>query len=242
MGEAFLLNAFQDGFSPIAATGGTVSDINIDGTSYRVHAFLQGTSSFQVSSLGNTNGEINVLVVAGGGGGATTGSDTAGGGAGGLIFRHDLNVSTQNYGITVGNGGASNSNGQNSTAFGLTAIGGGHGSTSQTNGVAGGSGGGAGRNRGTGGAGTQPNQSGNSGAYGFGNRGGTNTGHSGTEGMGGGGAGQNGIDAINITASVKTGGDGLFQVSNSLRPIYDQTYSFSEIFGTQYGEVIGGQA
>lgn len=244
MGQAIITRRFAPLFEPIQATGGNnvfdiVNDLN---ETYRVHAFLSGTQTFNISDLGrDTN--LNVLVVAGGGGGATTGADTAGGGAGGLIFKHDLvPTSTGNYSISIGGGGGSNGNGGNSAAFGLTAIGGGSGSTSQTNGNSGGSGGGAGRNSGTGGAGVQPNQSGDSGAYGFGNRGGTNTGHSGTEGMGGGGAGQNGVDAINIEAIIRTGGDGLFQVTPQLKNVYDKTYRFSQLFGTTYGHIINGEA
>ena len=230
-----------DDFEPIQATGGTVTDIIDNGKPYRVHTFTPtGTSLFTVLTQG-TIGEVDVLVVAGGGGGATTGSDTAGGGAGGLIFRPNLNVSTQSFSITVGNGGDTNNNGQKSTAFGLTAVGGGRGSTSQTDGVAGGSGGGAGRNSGVGGDGIQPNQAGDSGTFGFGNRGGTNTGHSGTEGMGGGGAGEPAEDAINILAENRRGGDGLFEVTASDGP-YDRTYNFASMFGAQFGEVISGQS
>jgi hypothetical protein len=229
-------------FDPIQATGGNnIFEVNDNGVLYRVHAFTSGSQTFSVQDTGSDE-ILDVLVIAGGGGGVTTGSDTAGGGAGGLIFRPDVLINTTNYTITVGNGGSANSNGQNSVAFGLTAIGGGRGATGQTNGFAGGSGGGAGRSSGVGGAGTQPNQSGNSGAFGFGNRGGTNTGHDGTEGMGGGGAGQAGIDAINITANIKTGGDGLFQVTPQLRSIYTRTYNFAQNFGTNYGQIINGQA
>jgi hypothetical protein len=243
MGNVIFTRRFSpEDWEPITATGGNnIFEINDDGIDYRVHAFTSGTQTFSVQSLG-TDGLLDVLVVAGGGGGATTGSDSAGGGAGGLIFRPKIEIAQTNYSISIGNGGGANSNGGNSAAFGLTTIGGGHGSTSQTNGIAGGSGGGAGRNQGVGGAGTQPNQSGNSGAFGFGNRGGTNTGHIGTEGMGGGGAGQAGIDAINIDANIKTGGDGLFQVTPQLRSIYTRTYNFAQSFGTSYGQIINGQA
>ena len=223
-------------FPGIVATGGTVTDIEQDGQLFRVHTFTS-SGTFRVAR----GGEVDCLIVAGGGGGATTGADTGGGGAGGLIFRPNLNVFTESFSITVGNGGDTNNNGENSTGFGLTAVGGGSGSTSQTDGVAGGSGGGAGRNSGVGGDGIQPDQAGDSGTFGFGNRGGTNTGHTGTEGMGGGGAGEPGEDAINIEAENRRGGNGLFEVTASDGP-YDRTYNFASMFGTQFGEVISGQS
>ena len=184
----------------------------------------------------------HVLVVGGGGGGATTVSDTGGGGAGGLIFIPSYSLeSGESISVTVGNGGTPNNDGEDSEFGDLIALGGGGGSTTQNDGRPGGSGGGAGRNSGVGGETLQPNQSGDSGKYGFGNRGGTNTGHGGTEGMGGGGAGYPGVDAIGITANIKHGGDGLFQVTADDGP-YDKVYNFASVFGTNYGEIIDGQA
>lgn len=109
---------------------------------------------------------VQYLIVAGGGSGA--GGIGAGGGAGGLL-QGTTTITPQTYTITVGAGGlpliggssvtgAAGNNGGNSTALGLTAIGGGHGGRHRegnNNGTAGGSGGGAGNNGvRTGGAGT----------------------------------------------------------------------------------------
>ena len=144
---------------------------------------------------------VNYLIVAGGGGGDGVGS--GGGGAGGLLS----NVTTVNpgtsYPITVGAGGNGSvvnagTNGADSTAFGFTAIGGGHGGGSG-NGAAGGSGGGGGSyNGGAGGAGT----TGQGNAGGAGNGGNNNFG-----GGGGGGAGQVGANGRGNGGG--NGGDGL---------------------------------
>jgi len=99
---------------------------------------------------------VRVLIVAGGGGGGGA-NRAGGGGAGGLIYSESVNlVQGQLYNIIVGAGGSvgpfNNANaivngtqGGNSSAFGLTAIGGGFGETSDTSnpGGSGGSGGGA---------------------------------------------------------------------------------------------------
>jgi len=144
---------------PIVATGGQVFDYvgngsnGTAGVTYRVHRFTQtGTSSFTVNSTGSSN-QVDYLIVAGGGGG---GFDFAGGGGAGGLLTGSLSISPQTYTIAVGAGGAPASqsinqaqSGQNSSAFGQTAIGGGaarSGSTYGCNSVAltGGSGGGGG--------------------------------------------------------------------------------------------------
>jgi len=128
--------------APFSATGGIVSTSG----SYTVHTFLS-TANFVTTA---TKG-MEYLVVAGGGSGGTEAG--GGGGAGGLLQNVGgtaLSVISGTYPIVVGAGGTAPSysvaptNGSNSSALGLTAIGGGVGSVSQTN-VAGngGSGGGA---------------------------------------------------------------------------------------------------
>ena len=145
------------GFKPIVATGGTIlPDVQILGRTYRVHQFTTvGSTNFVVSDPGK-EGLIEYLIVAGGGsGGANLGG---GGGAGGVLTNlggTPLVVTATTYPIVVGAGGASVSGGQegaiannggNSTAFGLTAIGGGGGGGGFPSRVArvGGSGGGGG--------------------------------------------------------------------------------------------------
>lgn len=181
----------------IQASGGSITDLEIGGVTYRYHAFTNtGNSTFSVSNLG-TSGQIEYLIVAGGG---SSDADVGGaGGAGGLLTNvtsSPLNINAQNYTITVGAGGAgadgscsgnifsypSGQNGQNSSAFGLTAIGGGRGGNYNTNdGGNGGSGGGAG-----GGATSTYNQGG-SGTSGQGFDGGDHSGDTSPHMSGGGG-------------------------------------------------------
>jgi prepilin-type N-terminal cleavage/methylation domain-containing protein len=139
--------------------------------------------------------EVEYLVVGGGGGGGNSQGSafwgSGGGGAGGMLIG-STPLTLQNYTITVGNGGASNSNGGNSS-FGTiaTAIGGGAG---------GNAGGGSGGNGGSGGG-----KGGYSGAVGTGINDQGNNGGSGPGldfGGGGGGAGAAGNNTLN-------GGNGL---------------------------------
>ena len=144
----------------VEATGGTV----IDEGGYRIHVFTT-TSNLSVSGLpevGEANAEV-ILVAGGGGGGAGTGpgvaSDTfgaAGGGGAGGFLQTNVTLSATSYVISVGGGGAGaplyannqkGVTGTSSTAFGLTAVGGGGGAQAapgQVTGAPGGSGGGAG--------------------------------------------------------------------------------------------------
>jgi hypothetical protein len=214
--------------SGVAASGGNNT---YDFGPFRVHAFT-GSGSFIVSS----GGTVDVLIVAGGGGGAS--HVPGGGGAGGLIYRPGLAVTAQTYAITVGGAGAgsynpgsyggmpNSSQGGDSTGFGLTAKGGGHGvgwfedGTRAT--IAGGSGGGANINRGAGGAATQPSQSGDSGLYGFGNAGATSflAGSDPYPCGGGGGAGGPGM----VGPTIQRAGDG------------GPGRYYGDKFGTIYGE------
>ena len=187
---------FPAGFVPPIATGGTVTDITQDGVNYRVHTFTSvGTSTFAVTR----SGPVEYLIVAGGGSGGGNNRNGGGGGAGGLLTGITT-VTAQPYTITVGDGGqalgvnqrsAPGISGDNSSAFGLTAIGGGHGGSwvSQLP-ASGGSGGGGGSHTGT-------TVVGGTGTPGQGNSGGTNAvGSDGRSGGGGGGAGSPGPDAV----------------------------------------------
>ena len=150
------------------------------------------------------------LIVAGGGGGggATRG---AGGGAGGMLTGTTTLVRGTTYNFTVGSGGASGiysttynynnkgTQGVNSTALGLTAIGGGFGQGGDNMGV-GGSGG-------SGGGAWAPGYAGGSGTTGQGNAGGA-SGNSQPYGGGGGGAGE-AVKAFNDSTRPAEGGNGL---------------------------------
>ena len=92
------------------------------------------------------SGTIEVLLVGGGGGGGR--ALGGGGGGGGVVHLSKVTVTANtSYSIVVGNGGPSETNGQNTTAFGATAAGGGTSGTHDSgNGISGGSGGGAASN------------------------------------------------------------------------------------------------
>jgi len=124
----------------IKPTGGTII---IDG-SYTIHKFiLDGTLTFYNA------GVVQDFVQGGGGGGSNKGG---GGGAGGIQYNASVAVTAQGYSIVVGDGGPggtndgsyhSGTNGEDSTALGLTGTGGGWGGTYNVAGANGGCGGGA---------------------------------------------------------------------------------------------------
>jgi hypothetical protein len=186
------------------ATGGTVYDVDVDGTTYRVHVFTTiGNSNFTVTRAGT----VEYLIVAGGGGGAG-GRHGAGGGAGGLLTGVTSVISGTTYTVTVGQGGAGGADanaassrgtsGANSSFAGFTSIGGGAGGSRDiAAGLSGGSGGGTARSN-TFAAGTA----------GQGNRGGTGNAALNGQGAGGGGAGEQGGDAL-VDRPGGTGGIGL---------------------------------
>ena len=188
------------------ATGGTITAFG----SYTIHAFTS-SGTFVAEAAGN----VDILVVAGGGGsntGRINGAWDGGGGAGGLRYLTSQAATAQSYTITIGGGGGYGANGANSSALGITSLGGGYGGVSTTgNGASGGSGGGGG--------GDQPT-SGGAGTSGQGFAGGPGTDPGGNpyyeQGGGGGGAGEAGN-----TDGLGHGGDGA---------------DMSSYFGTTYGE------
>jgi hypothetical protein len=182
-------NIFQ---RPLTVSGGT----SYSDSTYYYRAFTSGTSNLIV----NYPITADYLLVAGGGGGGS--GNAAGGGAGGLIELTSQSIPAATYSISIGSGGngAANtsqfgSDGQSSTAFGKTAIGGGGGGWDDQNGRSGGSGGGGADNPGaTGGSGLQPGSA----SGGYGNRGGNcSEPSSNGGGGGGGGAGGAGADVVN---------------------------------------------
>jgi hypothetical protein len=229
MGDAFLIQNIKSDtqINYILATGGTTFEYNLDGKKYRSHTFTSvGNSTFTVTELGSTP-EVNVLdyLIIGGGGGGGSFYYAGGGGAGGYLStvnptpnnspKAKIIPTLSSYTITVGNGGPTNQNGQNSSAFGQTASGGGRGGgnnsgCSGTTGASGGSGGGA--STPCGGVGNISAGSGTSG-QGFGGGNGT------THGGGGGGAGQAGRSGVN-DATKGIGGNGL---NNNLRTGVNET-------------------
>jgi len=143
--------------SPVTATGGSIST---PGDGYKYHVFTS-PGSFVVSSAGSP-GAIEYLAIGGGGGGGNGGdSSGGGGGAGGLVYNSSFTVTATTYSFTVGGGGGATANGTDTTAFTITALGGGYGSFRTGPGNAGGCGGGSGAytgGPGNAGPGTQPLQ------------------------------------------------------------------------------------
>ena len=165
---------FGGTFTPITATGGTVTTVG----DYTVHTFTS-SGTFTVSAAGS-NPDVEYLIVAGGGGGGTSNSGAASGGGAGGMKTGSTTVTATSYTITVGAGGngavfgtpiTNATKGGNSSAFSVTAEGGGRGTQGLIDtGKSGGSGSGGVREQNTAGS-----SAGGSGNVGEGNDGGTAT-------------------------------------------------------------------
>lgn len=198
-------------FEPIVASGGTETEIILNGITYKVHTFTT-TDAFVVADIGTFGTAEYILVGAGGGGsGMTTGGSYhgagGGGGAGGFISDNVL-LSSQTYNVIIGAGGASGgsgglaSSGSDSELFSDIAIGGGRGArgSSGVAALSGASGGGASREA----------TAIASGTLGQGNSGGA---HSSTGGAGGGG----GYSSVGGNAgAINSGGAGGAGVSSAI--------------------------
>ena len=137
----------------IAATGGTITTLG----DFKVHTFL-ASGTFTVTNAGSALGSQNVEVLVVGGGGSGGGDVGGGGGAGGLIEGIITQpVTATAYTITVGDGGATVTNGAQGNAgspsyfaqgagsqYECKAAGGGRGGDENDTGGDGGSGGGGG--------------------------------------------------------------------------------------------------
>ena len=215
-----------DGCSNIfSATGGNTTYTQ---GNYKVHVF---TSNGDFVADGT--GSVDALIVAGGGGGGATsrpnhnGAWAGGGGAGGVLYTPGHPVTAATYPVVIGAGGGVGSNGSNSTALGLTAIGGGRGGGTpfspnkpENQGGPGGSGGG--------GLGDHPGPSLQAGAgtSGQGNSGGAGIDPGGgpdnyEQGGGGGGAGEAG----------NTDGNGFGGDGRDMSAEFGTTYGESGVFG-----------
>jgi len=115
------------------STGGTTTTSG----STRYHIFTS-TGTFALTSPSSLS--VSALIIAGGGGGGN--NHGGGGGAGEVCFTSTV-ISNISYSMVVGIGGSSSVNGSNSSAFSITANGGGRGGGEATgNATSGGSGGG----------------------------------------------------------------------------------------------------
>ena len=161
---------------------------------------------------------VEYLIVAGGGSGVD--GFGGGGGGGGVLMGSTDVLGTSSYSLVVGNGGASSdrtgpgagNSGSNSTAFGLTALGGGAGGTYETGApTTGSSGGGGGANGTAGAAGTNgqgfAGGTGNSSVAIFAGGGGGGAGGAGGDALTSGGAGGQGVSS-DITGVLRWYGGG----------------------------------
>ena len=141
------------------------------------------------------NTTVEYLIVGGGGGGGNAPSTAGGGGGAGGLRHGTLNIQADSYTITIGDGGASAFNGDDSSAFGLIANGGGRGGTSNgDDGEDGGSGGGGAAYNGGGAGGLGTNGQGNDGGHG--------------DGSINGAAGGGGADEVGKNGTSSSGGAG----------------------------------
>ena len=170
-----------------AGTGGdSVTTYTKNGQTYKVHAVTTtGAGTFVAPSPATT---LQVLVIAGGGG-AGSGGGGAGGVYGGGVQTFNATAG-QSISLSVGAGGATETNGTNTVFNAWTAIGGGHGAGS-TAATSGGSGGGGYRSNLSAGAGTSPQgfsggSATNNNAAGAGGGGATQAGGTGAESSGNG--------------------------------------------------------
>jgi len=140
--------SYSDCVNSCDAVGGIVSVYRYEENHFCLHTFLTSGTFNQ-----NTTREIDILLVAGGAGGG--GDNSGGGGAGGLIWETNKLITVDGYQVIVGEGGegatnnggnGTSSNGEDSTVFGLSAIGGGAGSNGGTGNSAGNGGSGGGGN------------------------------------------------------------------------------------------------
>ena len=141
-GDTILINIINNDSISSPQTSKTVQSVPTGGSvttsgDYRIHTF---TSSGTLTAPSGWSSSYDYLVVAGGGSGGNNkvGSfeNGGGGGAGGMLTGSST-LSAGSYSIGIGNGGAipggdGQTKGGNTTAFGLTAIGGGGGRTRDT--------------------------------------------------------------------------------------------------------------
>ena len=182
------------------ASGGTVTGSG----NYMYHTFTASGTFIPTEQIKNAE----VLVIAGGGGSY---QQSGGGGAGGVGYASAYSLSSGvGYGVTIGAGGAANTNGTNSTFSFITAVGGGCAGNRYAGPYSGGSGGSGGWNAGNGSSGGAATQGSGTGWTGYGNAGGASLSYNGlgAESYGGGG-GAGGAGGAGTRGSSAAGAYGL---------------------------------
>lgn len=189
---------------------------------YKYHTFTGSGSFAALDSL-----TVDYIVVGGGGGNAYRFG--GGGGAGGFISKTSVALSPGTYNVTVGAGGAENTNGSDSAFYSSLAIGGGYGAGDTYRGAAAGMGGSGGGGYGYGtGRGGSALATGQGYAGGFGA---TNY----RNGGGGGGAG-----AVGENAASSYGGNGGVGVYSTLTDAIGAATTTGELVSGHYYYAGGG--
>ena len=216
---------YRDGTRAVAAENGRIyadtlpSEIPTDFGSLVSATTASGQTTYTWVPPSSVSVSADVLIVAGGGTGGhnKVGSyeNGGGGGGGGVVYNKSTALTSTSYTIVVGQGGIipsgnGQSKGRDSSGFGFTALGGGGGSTrdSQTN-INGGSGGGAvnWNPNTTNGQATQPGST----SGGLGNNGGTAGQVASTNGGSAGGGGAGGAGGNGSSTTGGNGGSGTSQ-------------------------------
>lgn len=217
------------------ASGGTITTFVSGANTWRIHAFTSNSNFVANKTL-----TADIFLVGGGGAGGYGLGDQdtgkGGGGAGGVLWGQNKTITAGSYAMSIGQGGNYRPNGtggtppagekgNNTTAFSVTAFGGGAGGQSDnqnwgTNNT-GGSGGGAGARNTNGTTGWSSTQTAPAGWTAYGNAGGSSS-NDNSGGGGGGGAGAVGTNASG-PANNSAGGPGGVGID------------MSAYFGTTYG-------
>lgn len=196
-------NYYVNSVSPCVSSGVLICTESTSG-SYTINKLtLSSNTTTSISWIAPMGvNSVEYLVVAGGGGGGSTATNTygaGGGGAGGMRAASGLSVTPGNtYTITVGAGGASMTNGSDSSFGSIVAVGGGHGGKGNAapyGGTSGGSGGGSSYNLAVGAGTAGQGNAGGTGSYGGDYaRGGS--------GGGAGAAGSNTVAGVGLQSSI----------------------------------------
>jgi hypothetical protein len=179
--------AWKDMSAVLTTDGGVITTYSDGGIDYKVHTFLS-SGTFVITG---TSVSVDAMIVGSGGGG---GSDMQAGGAGGggMVTMDAYTAIIGSHTVTIGAGGAVDTDGNNSSVFGETATPGGSGGDTADRGGTACNGGGSGSNASAGtNDGTIPSVT-DATATGFGGFDGGATGASRPAGAGGAGCAENG--------------------------------------------------
>lgn len=98
-------------FTPITATGGTITTTVIGGRTYNVHTFTaSANTSFSISSTGTPGNTFEVIMWGAGGGGGGNSGNGASGGAG-AYAKSTLTAQINTYTVSAGGGGGAATDG-----------------------------------------------------------------------------------------------------------------------------------